>query len=223
MDCTQFEEMVHDLDRPGTRGAGLREFALAHAEFCSHCGQLLTEAESLDMALQTIAARDGASEMPKAAEMVLLERFRQAKAASAGSRAAWRVAALGIAAAAVLAFGLALHRVAPKVKTQGLEQAGQTIRSVPSQEQSGGTATSAEQGDLDAMASFVPLPYADDPQGLEGGAVVRVQLSGPALASLGMPVAFAGSSESVSADLLVSDDGTPQAIRLISESDASQE
>jgi len=85
------------------------------------------------------------------------------------------------------------------------------------------TASLAGQDDSEVAASFIPLPYADDPQGLEGGAVVRVELSGPALASLGMPVTLAGSSESVPADLLVSNDGTPQAIRLVSQENVNRE
>ena len=32
MNCSQFEEVLHDLDRPGTRGLALRDVALAHAE-----------------------------------------------------------------------------------------------------------------------------------------------------------------------------------------------
>jgi hypothetical protein len=50
-----------------------------------------------------------------------------------------------------------------------------------------------------------------------------VELSGPALMSMGMPATFAGSSERVPVDLLVSADGTPQAIRLVSQESASQE
>ena len=43
MDCSQFEKIVHDLDRPGTEGFALRESALAHAESCSHCAPLMTD------------------------------------------------------------------------------------------------------------------------------------------------------------------------------------
>jgi len=55
VDCLQFEEVLPELDRPGTPGAALREAALAHAEMCSRCGALVTEAESLDFALGQIA------------------------------------------------------------------------------------------------------------------------------------------------------------------------
>ena len=45
MDCAQFEEVIHDLDRPGAQALALREAALNHAEFCGHCARLMTEAE----------------------------------------------------------------------------------------------------------------------------------------------------------------------------------
>jgi hypothetical protein len=65
MDCAQFEEIVHDLDRRGTQGMALREIALVHAESCSGCAKLMTQTESLDFALQSLASRfGGASSEP---------------------------------------------------------------------------------------------------------------------------------------------------------------
>ena len=69
-------------------------------------------------------------------------------------------------------------------------------------------------------ARFVSLPYADDPATLEGGAVVRVVLSGSALASLGMPVPDLELTDQIPADILLSEDGAPQAVRLVSQLDA---
>ena len=59
MDCSQFQKIVHDLERPGTEGFALRESALAHAESCSQCAPLMTGAESLDAALRALAASNG--------------------------------------------------------------------------------------------------------------------------------------------------------------------
>ena len=75
MRCMEFEEIVHDLDRPGTRGVALRERALAHAETCAHCAQLLTETESLDQALHAIATTEGQQEAPVWVESALLTRI----------------------------------------------------------------------------------------------------------------------------------------------------
>jgi hypothetical protein len=47
MDCMQFREVLHELERPGTEGDALCERALAHAESCSDCAAQLTEMESL--------------------------------------------------------------------------------------------------------------------------------------------------------------------------------
>jgi len=58
---------------------------------------------------------------------------------------------------------------------------------------------------------------ADDPAALEGGAIVRVTLPRSALRSFGLPVTESDGTERVFADLLVSEDGTPQAIRLVSD------
>ncbi|HTZ99625.1 MAG TPA: hypothetical protein VMB02_04785 [Candidatus Aquilonibacter sp.] len=213
MNCVQFEEIVHDLDRPGTRGSMLRESALAHAESCGRCAQLLTETESLDQALRLMnsAARDQGA--PAWMEADLLREFRAARAATKNSWAGRRIAALATAAAVLLAAGASLMLSGSTAPGIASPQPAQANISSP-------TATGAATTE---SAGFIALPYADDPDGAEGGTVVRVQISGPALASLGMPVSLTGSATSVSADLLVSDDGTPQAIRLVSQEDAGQD
>ncbi len=110
---------------------------------------------------------------------------------------------------------MSLHRFAPGAKGSGAGPGAQpNISAAATTGQSGQSAG-------ESASDFIALPYADDPDGVEGATVVRVELSGPALASLGMPVSLAGSSGSISADLLVSDDGTPQAIRLLSQEAAN--
>lgn len=215
MDCVAFEEIVHDLDRPGTHGGALRERALAHAESCARCAQLLTEIESLDQALSAIATAEGGQEAPAWVESALLREFRSAKVVAAGSSLGRHVAALGIAAAVLLAVGVSLFHFQPGVT--GPVAGPNNQANVPVAATTGQNAQSAAE----SPSGFIALPYADDPDGADGGTVVRVELSGPALASLGMPVSLAGSSGSISADLLVSDDGTPQAIRLVSEEAAN--
>ena len=43
MDCAEFRDVLHDLDRPGTRGAAEFENAITHAESCGDCGGWLVE------------------------------------------------------------------------------------------------------------------------------------------------------------------------------------
>ena len=116
MQCVEFEEIVHDLDRPGTHGVALRERALAHAESCAHCARLLTETESLDQALHAIATTEGEQEAPAWLESALLREFRDAKAGAARPSLGRHVAALGIAAAVLLVAGVSLFHFQPGVK-----------------------------------------------------------------------------------------------------------
>jgi hypothetical protein len=233
MNCMRFDEVVHDFDRPGT-DAALRERALVHAESCARCAQILTEVEFLDLALRGVATKEFGQQAPRAVEAALLRAFRSEKTASSRHAMGWRIAAIGIAAAVLVAVGLSVyqfHRPAPAPRGNGAGpvagsaglQANQSPVAANPDQTTTESAPQVQQEDSDTSARFIALPYADDPQGLEGGAVVRVELSGPALASLGMPVSLAGSSGSIPADLLVSDDGTPQAIRLVSQESASEE
>ena len=66
---------------------------------------------------------------------------------------------------------------------------------------------------------FTPLPYADDPSMMEGGSIVRVILSRSALASFGVSLSGAENREQIPADLVVSADGTPEAIRLVAQNE----
>jgi hypothetical protein len=218
MDCSQFEEVLHDLDRPGTRGLALREVALAHAESCSRCAQLMTDAESLDFSLQTIALREAHLEAPPRIEAHLLKEFRLHNAAAYRRRMQGRLAALGIAAAILLAFGVSLRHGSvfhgKSTPESGANGAAALVSPVEVAEN--------RLPDSPDETAFVSLPYAADPATLENGAVVRVVLSRSALASLGLPVADVGVTEQVPADIVLSEDGAPQAIRLVAQADLDQ-
>src|ERR1700733_14734469 len=116
MNCVEFREVLHALDRRGTHGAAAFDSAMAHAEGCGDCGVLLVEEESLDFALQKIAQET--TRMPGASrvEAELLKAFRQeVKPVSLetipmrpGMR--WGVIALGIAAAMLLVLGTVIYQ-----------------------------------------------------------------------------------------------------------------
>jgi hypothetical protein len=245
MDCARFEDIVHELDRPGTRGAELRDVALNHAESCESCGALLTETESLDFALLKLADESQRIATPARIEAGLLQEFRRTKAISSTRRVQRQIAAIGVAATLFLALGISLRHRAETSRTAGVSQVAASIPATrPVSGTSSATSTSTSgatdagsgqqaQGQLHAVAGttqaasasdgaevaqdFTPLPYSDDLSMEEGGAVVRVILSRAALASFGVPITAADSSEQISADLLVSADGTPEAIRLVSQ------
>ena len=76
-------------------------------------------------------------------------------------------------------------------------------------------ATDSEETEY--ATAYVPLPYSYDPSAMEGGTVVRVVLPRAALVSYGLPIEGMGVSDQVTADMVVSEDGTPQAIRLVTQ------
>ncbi|MGA7854780.1 MAG: hypothetical protein WCA15_15745 [Candidatus Acidiferrales bacterium] len=242
MDCSQFAEALHELDRPGTPGAAVREGALAHAETCSDCGALVTEAESLDFALGQISQQASDLQAPPKIEATLLREFRREKSQAASRRLRLQLAVVGIAAAILLVLGLSFHRPQPVAPGKTPSVSASTVAPVPSRlgsrERSAPTipanATTIEpkatrsratadktaapdSGPTEYATAYVPLPYAYDPSDLEGGAVVRVVLPRAALISYGLPVEAMGVSDQVTADMVVSEDGTPQAIRLVAQ------
>jgi hypothetical protein len=220
MDCAQFGEIVHDLDRPGTQGLGLRDAALLHAETCNDCAQLMTETESLDFSLQQLGVRDADSEAPPRVEAALLREFRRHRIELSLTRAPWRFAALAVAATVLLALGLFLrHEISPN---RTLDSPSQDASNQTGADTSGSkhvlSRTEQDQTDDSEYATaYVPLPGASDPDTLEGGSIVRVVLSRSALLSLGLPVTDTETGDQIPADLVLSQDGAPQAIRLVSQ------
>jgi hypothetical protein len=240
MDCAQFQEVLHELDRPGTEGAMLCERALAHAESCSDCATLLTEVESLDFALRQVATQSAESQAPQRLETLLLQEFRREKSARASRGVRWQLAALGVAAAVLLALGLSLNRqhLVTRGDANSAQISTQTVAQAPNNSAVATTAAPAADGntqasrhstqtaqadDAEYATAYMPLPYAYDPSELEGGAVVRVVLPRATLVSYGLPVEGLGVGEQVTADMVVSQDGTPQAIRLVAQANANSD
>jgi len=238
MDCTQFKEIYQELDRPGTSGYRFRERALSHAEACPRCGALLTEVEALDFALRNLAESSARWEASPRIEANLLRELQRAKLAGSRQKIRKQFAMLGAAAAVLLALGIGVHqRITSGARIATLDAAnvaGSTAGGTAKDEIAGSSATSGEptsaanasasQADGNEYAEdFVPVPYADDPAALEGGAIVRVTLPRSALASFGLPITETEGTDRVSADLIVSQDGTPQAIRLVSQENANSD
>jgi hypothetical protein len=229
VDCVAFGELLPDLDRPGTRGHELSEEILAHAEICGPCSALMMEAESLNFGLRRLAETTEGMEAPARVEAALLHEFRRAKSVSTRIKVRREIAALAIAAMVLLAVGLGMYRHQQKLGGADVTTA-QTVTSAASPAtteatpaQPSGDAATSETEDSEYATSFVPLPYADDPSETQGGAVVRVDLPRASLVSMGVPVAGLNANGHVVADLMLSEDGTPQAIRLVSQSNSVQE
>ena len=234
MNCAEFAQLVHDLDRPGSKGYEQREATLNHAESCGNCGVLLIENESLDFALSRIASEAVREVVSSRLESALVREFRREKTQAAKQRMKWQAAMIGAAAAVFLALGLWLQHFGFPMKNAAPSSLAVTAQNngavaspswgetQPAESRTETSATMADLADeagLDTAQGFTPLPYADDPSMIEGGSVVRVILSRSALASFGVPLTGVESADQIPADLVVSQDGTPEAIRLVAQND----
>jgi hypothetical protein len=217
IDCVEFGELLPDLDRPGTLGAERSEEALAHAEQCAPCATLMMEAEALNYDLRRLGAGARDLQAPPRVEAALLSQFRRVR--TERPRRNWQrdLAILAIAALVLLAVGLGLYRERTKIAG-----AAQTESAQKSDQVQPAQVANADDTEV-AENAFVPLPYADDISESQGGSVVRVDLPRESLVSMGVPVTGLNPGGHVVADLMLSEDGTPQAIRLVSQANQVQE
>jgi hypothetical protein len=219
MNCAEFRHLVQDLAREDASTDAVVIDALAHAESCRACDALLREAEQVTVRLRSLAAQHHFDAAPPRIEAALLQAFRQQHAPAPRLRrlGGWlAVSTVGVAAAALFAVLLTGYRpgVAPKPSPAPASAPRESNR--PTAGPRSTWADYAVEGETEdeAAASYIPLAADFDPSWLEGGAIVRVVLSRPALESLGVPVNAGGNGEMV-ADMVVSNDGTPEAIRFV--------
>lgn len=225
IDCAQFEDVVHELERSGTAGFTMRREALAHAESCVRCGILLDKVMALGFALDSLAVEESSDQAPIRVEAALLAEFRRQHAEAVRPRHNVRlIAALAMAAALVLALGITAPYWLPHSAktTRGPVATSQPSEESPTSTEGIEVADNSALSDSEYTTNFVSLPYADDPGTLEGGTVVRVTLSRAALASFGVPVAGMNATDEIPADIALSEDGVPQAIRLVADANLDQ-
>jgi hypothetical protein len=67
----------------------------------------------------------------------------------------------------------------------------------------------------ETASDFVPLPYGGDPMLAGSGPVVRVEINGAVLQSLGFLIVGEPSAPLVRADLMLGEDGLARAIRFV--------
>jgi hypothetical protein len=221
MNCEQFRTLIHDLAREEASDDAQVISALNHAESCRDCDARLRKAEKLTAALRALAIRHNSEAAPPRVEAALLQAMRQqhqpARVSIWRSTASWlTLSGAALATAAVFVFLL----LGNHARTSGhapapIQQSAPRETNRPAAQRPA-WADYAINGETEeqAAAEYIPLTSDFDPSWLEGGAIVRVLLTRPALESLGVP-AMASSDDQMLADMVVSDDGTPEAIRLV--------
>jgi len=231
MNCEEFELRGLDLDRTDADPREGSE-AAAHARVCGHCSALLESWREVKGDLRLLREATRVDSAPARVEMRLRQELRTRREARV-PRSAVTISAWALAAAAVLigavSWGVwqrARHQEMSKVKVAAPSAPTQTpdrrdtAVSEPSTENAlraepkkkSGTANAAVAKDEDS-GKFTLLP-GSLPSETEEAAIVRVRMQRGALGALGFPVNEERAGEWIQVDLLVGNDGLPQAVRL---------
>jgi len=243
MNCEGFRNVVEELAGNVRLDERVRDAALAHADCCPECDAAFAEARSVYEALRSVALRDAHAAPPAHQEAALLAAFRREYTAAPQGHSVtrrmtsrWRAlaAVATLAAAAAVTIFLMSRRPATPQNREPVAHASPASPSVPSPAATGGN--QREIGPVhrqvsaasnrpspggghprrsEYVTSFVPLPFAGDSLPMDDATVVRMLMPRSALADFGLPISDIGQDESVLADFVVSEDGTPQAVRLV--------
>ena len=227
MKCEEFEAIGLDAERDASLSEAERAAAREHAGTCPRCAALQDSWEEAGDALREFGEDTAMAQAPARVEMRLRQEFRTQHVTLKVGRTAV-VAAWGLAAAAVLAGAVSWHNWR---RSRHAEDANNLVDSdfaararanrrdpaaIP-----GGTRQPVLAGADDSETlvadtelsgfTFLPGAFAAD---TDEAAILRVRMQRGALGALGLPVNEERAGEWILVDLLVSDDGLPQAVRL---------
>jgi len=219
MNCEQVEAIVFDLDRDGAADSLERAAALAHLSHCPRCAALQESWQAAKEELRALGEETLEARAPARVEMRLRQEFRTRHRTMAARRTAV-IAAWALAAAAVLVAAVSWRNWEQSRHLQGTNQnsaAPGTLAAGSGQFQASGIA-SAGVLSADDSGEFTPLPGATLDE-TEEASIFHVRMQRGSLGALGLPVNEESAGEWIQVDLLVGNDGLPQAVRLAEEED----
>ena len=226
MKCEEFDAIGLDTERDASLGELERSAAREHASTCSRCAALQDSWQAARVELRSFADSTAAAETPARVEMRLRQEFRTQHGTMKTRRVAV-VAAWALAAAAVLAGAVswsswrksqqeeaARHLAAPTQNDDAKTNAANLQNAANGAQLRSANSDSAETLMADnELRNFTLLPGAL-PAEAGDAEIVRVRMQRGALGALGLPVNEERAGEWIQVDLLVGDDGLPQAVRL---------
>jgi hypothetical protein len=221
MNCEQVEAIVLDLGRDAGADSLERAAAVAHLSHCPRCAALQESWEAAREELRALGEETLEARAPARVEMRLLQEFRTRHRSVVARRTAL-FAAWALAAAAILvgAVGTWNWQQARRLETEKQKLAAQnTLETTGAAAQNQGSANlSAGFSSADDSGEFTPLPGTTLDE-TDEAAILRVRMQRGSLGALGLPVNEERAGEWIQVDLLVGNDGLPQAVRLAQEED----
>jgi hypothetical protein len=234
MNCEEFEAIGLDAERDATLSEAARAAAREHSSTCSRCAALQDSWQAAGVELRAFAEDTAMAEAPARVEMRLRQEFRAQHVTRRVRRTAVAVG-WALAAAAVLAGAVSwrnwrhsqleettnhLNSVPHVNKIQENNSTAGGNRQIPAvvpngvqrpiSAGAGGSETLVADNELSSF-TFLPGAFVTD---TEEAAILRVRMQRGALGALGLPVNEERAGEWIQVDLLVGDDGLPQAVRL---------
>jgi len=215
MNCEEFESI--GLDAMSGKGTlPERTAALEHASKCAECAALADSWEAARAELAVYSDATESAEAPARVQMRLLQDLRAQKRPHEMVRRTGLIASWGLAAAALILGAVTWVNWHNGTQRTGIATKNYAVN-VPAVANSPMAVTLVADEDSGA---FTPLPGAL-PIANEDGSIYQVRMQRESLSTLGLPVNGDGSNDWVNVDLLVSDDGTPEGVRLHEDSSDS--
>jgi hypothetical protein len=222
MKCEEFEAAGLGLTREGATCNGIdaveRALAIEHANCCPRCAALQASWREAQVELQALRIATKNASAPPRVEMRLRQEFRT-KYRTVKARRAAVVAAWTLAAAAVIVGAFSLRNWRDSRISKEASPAKPATGPSAKKEQTSAIFSSVGTPTENALIAdnhadgFTLLPGSFS-QETGDASIVRVRLQRGALGVLGLPVNEERAGEWIQVDLLVGEDGQPQAVRL---------
>lgn len=234
MTCEEFEAMGLDAEGDASLSEAEHAAAAEHAACCSRCAALQNSWQAARVELRSLAEESAAAQAPPRVELRLRQEFRTqhhtVKARRTAVIAAWALAAGAVLVGAVSWIN---WRTGQQKEAARHVQAPETAPALPPNNMNAGangatpvldTGKAREQHPAENTESAILLAENDAngftllpgvlPAETDEAAILRVRLQRGALGALGLPVNEERAGEWIQVDLLVGNDGLPQAVRL---------
>jgi hypothetical protein len=200
-----------------------RAAAREHVNSCSRCAAFQDSWLAARTELRSLVEATSEQQAPARVEMRLRQEFRTqhhtVKARRAAVIAAWALGTAAILVGAVSWINWRMNQHPGAASHPGAQSNPANLTA----SSSGGAKQQAQDQNLDAnsqtlladneLSDFTLLPGVL-PSDTDDAAIMRVRMQRSALGALGLPVSEENASDWIQVDLLVGNDGLPQAVRL---------
>jgi len=217
MTCEEFAMACPEV-RSASDDNTLRQAVLAHARQCPRCAALQSNLQTLQDDLRYLGLETKDADAPPRVQMRVMQEFRTKHKTMKARRIAW-IGSWGLATAALVAAAASWiswrhdHNLIGRPGTGSAEVAQSATNQAPAGQSTEGLVLGDTFVASNSSGDFTLLP-GSTPSPMEDATVVRVQMQRGALGALGFTVNEEHAADLIQVDLLVGDDGLPQAVRL---------